>query len=651
MSYRNYISVLFILSFNGLLAFQNENSNQFQDSIKVEIAKLSDSLRAQKYYNASFHALQRLNDLKLSRLYADSAMYYAKQSGFKDSEAKSHFQFGLIERVEGNYEKALDHLNRNINYFKNDSTLMAYSLFQVGVIHRALGDYDKSLDTYVDILNIFEKKKDSFAIASTLNSIGNIYGEMKKPDEAIVNFSTALQIFESKKAVRDIANAHENLSKMYLLKQDTVTAKAHIKKALTVARASNEDYQIAKALSTLGHVYLNSDLELAFNYLNEAKQIFEDKNFRRELIPISRDLGTYHQKKGQYKLAENAFERSLQLAEEFQEQPNLKDAYRGLSEVHSLQGNYKKAFDYQQKYMSVKDSLFNVETIKEISRLQKQFEAKKKDSEISQQKLQLETQKNELQKKDMQFNYALGSALLLLLISVAIWLVYKQRQKRKDQELLVIKNEAQINALESLIEGEEKERLRISKELHDGVNGDLSAIKHKLNSLLELNNKTIKEAVVMIDKSCEQVRAISHNLVPPALENFDLESAISDYCTNMNNIHKPQIRFNYLGDTLNVSKLIEVNIFRITQELVTNSIKHAKATEINVQLSSRKNTIQLAVDDNGVGFDMSNPSVDGIGISNIKSRVAFLNGEIDFVSSENGTSVNILIDLSKINHD
>jgi signal transduction histidine kinase len=234
---------------------------------------------------------------------------------------------------------------------------------------------------------------------------------------------------------------------------------------------------------------------------------------------------------------------------------------------------------------------------------------------------------------------------------IGIWMYFKQRQKRKNQELLVLKNEAQISSLESLIEGEEKERFRIAKELHDGVNGDLSAIKHKLNTLLELNNKTIKEAVIMIDKSCEQVRAISHNLVPPALENFDLESAISDYCTNMNSVHEAQITFDYLGDTMNSPKLVEVNIFRITQELVTNSIKHADATEINVQLSFRNNTIQLAVDDNGKGFDVLNVKSTGIGLSNVKNRVAFLNGEIDFVSSENGTSVNILIVTSKINYD
>jgi hypothetical protein len=103
MIYRRYIFIVIVLISNVLFAFQNNATGKFKDSISVEIGKLTDSLRAQKFYNASFYALQRLNDLELTRMYADSAMFYAKQSGFKDSEAKSHFQFGLLERIEGNY--------------------------------------------------------------------------------------------------------------------------------------------------------------------------------------------------------------------------------------------------------------------------------------------------------------------------------------------------------------------------------------------------------------------------------------------------------------------------------------------------------------------------------------------------------------------
>ena len=206
----------------------------------------------------------------------------------------------------------------------------------------------------------------------------------------------------------------------------------------------------------------------------------------------------------------------------------------------------------------------------------------------------------------------LGVIIFLLFGSLLLFITYKQRQKRKNQEILTLKRDFQIKTLESLIEGEEKERLRIAKELHDGVNGDLSAIKFKLSSLLEMNNKVIKEAVAMIDDSCKQVRAISHNLVPPSLESFNLIEATETYCNTMNSVNSMDITFQFLGEEFFLSKKEEVNIFRIIQELVSNSIKHAECSEINVQISSRNKVLQITVEDDGKGFNTTKEPENGI---------------------------------------
>jgi signal transduction histidine kinase len=159
-----------------------------------------------------------------------------------------------------------------------------------------------------------------------------------------------------------------------------------------------------------------------------------------------------------------------------------------------------------------------------------------------------------------------------------------------------------------------------------------------------MNNTVIKEAVTMIDNSCEQVRAISHNLVPPSLKDFNLIEAVEDYCQNINSIHEPEVHFQHVGDAIDLDKKQEANLFRIVQELVTNSIKHAEAKEINVQLSYLENTLQLTVEDNGKGFNPNTVKSDGIGMQNVQSRVDYLNATIDFVSNEKGTSYTIAID-------
>jgi signal transduction histidine kinase len=159
-----------------------------------------------------------------------------------------------------------------------------------------------------------------------------------------------------------------------------------------------------------------------------------------------------------------------------------------------------------------------------------------------------------------------------------------------------------------------------------------------------MNNTVIKEAVDMIDNSCEQVRAISHNLVPPSLKDFDLIEAVEEYCQNMNSIHQPEIHFQQVGNAIALDKKQEANLFRIVQELITNSIKHAEATEINVQLSHLENTLQLTVEDDGKGFDRESVKSNGIGMQNVQSRIDYLNATMDFLSNEKGTSYTIAMD-------
>ena len=156
------------------------------------------------------------------------------------------------------------------------------------------------------------------------------------------------------------------------------------------------------------------------------------------------------------------------------------------------------------------------------------------------------------------------------------------------------------------------------------------------------------EAVHMIDNSCKQVRSISHNLVPPSLENFNLAEALSEYCENKNAVHETEIDFQHLGDHVALSKNAEVNLYRIVQELVTNALKHAQATTINVQLSAYEGEIQLTIEDDGVGFDPQGDRSKGIGLENIQSRIEYLRAEKDVISNDQGTSYTLTLSQNNL---
>ena len=575
----------------------------------------------------------------------------SESSGFDLGSFRANSYIAIVFNDLAVYDSAI-YYNRlalpfaeKLNYKKG----IAATYINLGNTYQFYGEYDKVVENYINGINIFKSTKDSVNASRSYQNLASLFSSIGQHDKELEYLKLAL-LTNPNENIEQNGMVYGDLGLAYSKLDQLPKALSFFQKADSVSKkVSNKRLDFFVARNFGEYHMLNNTYNKAIPFYLKALQLNDSLNEKYYRADLLRNLGEAYSKTSNFTQAKTYLEQALAFAKANNIKELQEKIYLELALMNAAQGNYKKAYEYKNLSEIFSDSLKNENHIKQINRLEKQFATKNKDNEITVQKLKLEQQESQLQKRKMQTNYAIAIAIFSLITMIGLWMYYKQRQRRKNQELLVLKNEAQINSLESLIEGEERERFRIAKELHDGVNGYLSAIKHKLNTFLELNNKTIKEAVVMIDKSCEQVRAISHNLVPPALENFDLQTATSDYCTNMNNIHPPKITFNYLGDDVVLPKIVEINIFRIIQELVTNSIKHANASKIDVQLSIRDNSIQLAVEDDGTGFDLENTESDGIGISNLKHRVSFLNGEMDISSNSEGTFVNIFMDKTRFN--
>ena len=255
--------------------------------------------------------------------------------------------------------------------------------------------------------------------------------------------------------------------------------------------------------------------------------------------------------------------------------------------------------------------------------------------------------------KEKQFFYFLTVALVL--ISLGLWYFFKQRQRLKNQEIETLKQNQEISNLESLIDGEEKERKRIAQELHDGLNGDLSAIKYRLSSLEDVllqeeDRQSLSKSIALIDGACAQVRAISHNLIPTSILDFGLVETVNQYCVKINNSYPIIFDFQYFGNPAVLNKKNETVIYRIIQELINNISKHSKATTALVQLNFHENELFITVEDNGIGFNI-NDVHKGLGLKNIKSRADFLNANLEIDSGEKGTSYHINVDLKTLKND
>jgi len=242
-------------------------------------------------------------------------------------------------------------------------------------------------------------------------------------------------------------------------------------------------------------------------------------------------------------------------------------------------------------------------------------------------------------------------SLSLMLTLGGIFVFFKLRMQKLEEE-----SNRKTEMISAMVHAQETERKRIAVDLHDGVGNLLSSIKMNLSALEtekeKLQNdkqKVYENAVALIDDACKDLRAISHNMMPGSLVELGLIHALEEQFDKVSAAGEFKINFKITGFKDRLAETVEVVLYRVIQEIFNNILKHADATKVNVLMVKKKSEIKIDVIDNGNGFDMSkNKTKNGIGLSNIESRVGYLNGTVEFESRKNeGTRVLVQIPIKE----
>lgn len=210
-----------------------------------------------------------------------------------------------------------------------------------------------------------------------------------------------------------------------------------------------------------------------------------------------------------------------------------------------------------------------------------------------------------------------------------------------------------MNQLKAIMKGEEQERSRLARELHDGIGGMIAVIKMNVGSAMKENPEASEKVdLPMLDKLLEntsdEVRKTAANLMPDVLAKYGLEEAATLYCHQINNRSALFIDVQFHGDLSFLDKATELILYRIIQELIQNTIKHARATKAALQVIRHEDTLHLSLEDNGSGFDPSVHS-SGFGLGNLRFRVQSLHGKLEIRSSpDQPTTVHIEFNIAKI---
>lgn len=584
----------------------------------------------------------------------DQAYALSIKTGYKNGAYKSLFFGGFAYSNMGLYDSTFYRFNKTIAYCKKNNIEIGVAKANANIAntYQYQGEYTKAIQYYINAIKSFEKLKDSTSTAITYQNLSAIYTKFK----------------------------NEKLEFFYLKKADQFFKK--------------EDYYNRGLLYTdIGLGYLRTDrFKEAFRYFQKAEIMYEKTKNKELGFYVVRNFGEYYRISKNYEKAIPFYKKALELADNAVDIVRKADLLYITSEVYLQLGNYpktielanqslkiareikskeleykslkklslaynktnqpQKAFDALEISYAIKDSIFSEENLKETALLQTKFETEKKDKSIAEQQVKLKKQELDLFKSQQEKQLYFIASIGLLLLSIGTVYFFKQRQKLKNKEIIALQQQQEIAKLEALIDGEEKERKRIAQDLHDGLNGDLSAIKYRLSTLEEaalsaVDAENLTKVINMLDESCAQVRSISHNLMPSSILDFGLIESIKEYCVKINTSDNFRIEFQTFGNYVALSKKSETVIFRIIQELVTNILKHAKATEAIIQFNYRIDELFITVEDNGIGFDKSTVST-GIGHKNIKTRIDFLNAQLDLDSTNAGTSYTISIDLNSV---
>ncbi|MGB3235060.1 MAG: sensor histidine kinase [Ferruginibacter sp.] len=605
-------------------------------------------------------------DSALAKQLLEEAVAKSKAINDAASISNSYRMLGLWHKAVNDKDKAMMYYRASLQKAKENNILYltAGAYFEMATIKYEIGEYDSCIDFYLKTQEIFEnpkvfeykiltqrildkKKSDLY---SNISAVFSTLGNLPKADEYI---NKALAIAESYVAQSSKA---KNIIALYMQqKAGNYYDNREFERALRIRL----QYLPQLENGVVPRVYVLSSYQSIAEEFYELKKIDSSKLFAQKSMQLAKQLevpdvvARVNMLLGRIAIQEKKFK----MAQEYLKQcssyyENNKDPHQKRSYLAAMQelmfatSKYKEAYLYAEQYHTINDSVLNSERSRQFAEREAKYESEKKN-------VQIQLQQSALKQKSRLNLFLAGAIAALLCISLLIYFNYKQKQKLQQQRITELETEKQLTATEAVLKGEEQERTRLAKDLHDGLGGMLSGIKYsfqtmKGNLIMTPDNaQTFERSMDMLDSSIKEMRRVAHNMMPEALVKFGLNTALKDFCNDINLSGALKVTYQSIGlENVEVEQTTAIAIYRIVQELLNNTIKHAGANNAIVQVSKSDGLLAVTVEDDGKGFDTSIlKQAKGIGWSNIENRVEFLKGKLD-VNSQPGKGTSVLIELN-----
>jgi signal transduction histidine kinase len=496
---------------------------------------------------------------------------------------------------------------------------------QRGHALRYKSDLDNALKAYFIAAKITTKK---VAIGVTYIAIADVYSIMNNHPNAVEYYQKAIAIFKEDKDSINMANAMHNLGDRYINNGNMDSALKYTKAAQAIFYRDNNAVGEAYCLGNLGKIYAElGNVPQAELNLDKAIGLLQDLNEYPAICVFRNAISDICLKKGDIKVAESYALKSLELAKQYGLIEQVSEASMKLSEIYEKAGKPLQSLTYYKESIQYRDSVSNLETVQKMADLRTDFEVSQKQKEVD-----LLTTRNKLRIAERN-GFIFASLLLAAILAISIYF-YTQRSKRNKLLAAQKMQEAEIvhqkDLLESVITSQEAERKRIGMDLHDEVGAALSTLRIKIEQ--QAGEATTAPAVTEnyksdIDKIIANMRHISHALSPRIAGNFGFYDAVHELADGVNRsgtIHM-QIDFDENNLPVFANEQAPMALYRVIAELVNNTLKHAKAQNIQLSVAVTDDTMDMAYSDDGIGI-AANPgtAARGMGMQNIESRLGII---------------------------
>lgn len=588
--------------------------------------ELLDSLKHAATIDEKNQVLKKLAYYNIQIGNADSILFYGNSMKFlidnnldklkspKINLSETYHIIAQGNTLKGLYDESIKNNLLGIDLARsiNDST--EYYIHQAGLAknYALKGNYDKATPIYNFCLKYDHLSKNT--LREIYSGIAYIQLKAGKYEDATFYYNKALNL------AKETNNLKEELN---------------IKMRMGFTEESKENYPFA------------------LNLYEEIKILTLENNFYDLHIDSQNRMGIVYAKMGNYEIAKMVLGTAYINAVNWNKLDQQISLLSNTKKLYLLDDDYENAYAIMTQLEGIKRKMDKNQNLKQVRELEIKHETLQKENKIIQLQNEQFIKNSIIDKQKMTRNIILIAFLIILIPSISLIYVYyqklmtqselskKQEQISKQNISSLIKTQ-ELKLIKASMDGQNQERFRIARELHDSIGGNMASIKMSVSNL-EQKDELYNQITNQIDETYLMVRDLSHNLIPKKFTKNAFTSLITEYFDTINKSSEISTNFaSHSEELLNeIDENYQVELYKVIQELTTNTLKHAKATQIDIEINIVDHILKMFFEDNGIGFDLKK-AYNGIGLSNILGRIKELNGELNIDSNPNRGSLFIV---------